>query len=123
MVRCDEGDYFTGFGEIYFSFTNSGAIKGWHEQLEQINLLSCLQGRLRLVLYDARPGSPTLGALEVIDFADGDRKLVRVPPGVIYGWQNRGTEPAILANCASLPHQPGRARFHDPGSGAVPYAW
>lgn len=123
MVRADEAEFFTRFGEIYFSITNPGAVKAWHRQMVQTNLLSCVSGNLRLVLYDDREGSPTHGDLQLIDCGDGTRKLIRVPPGIIYGWQNRGDAPAILANCASHPHDPSQSERIDPASGLVPHVW
>jgi dTDP-4-dehydrorhamnose 3,5-epimerase len=123
MVRSDESELFVGFGEIYFSFTNPGVVKGWHVQVEQTNLLSCVCGRLRLVLHDARSGSPTAGETAEIRFSDGDRKVVRVPPGIVYGWKNEGDAPAILANCASHPHDPAGSRKIPIASAEVPYVW
>jgi dTDP-4-dehydrorhamnose 3,5-epimerase len=123
MVRADDTEFFTRFGEIYFSITNPGVVKGWHRQAVQTNLFSCVLGILRLALYDDREVSPTHGELQLIDCGDGARKLIRVPPGVIYGWQNRGRVPAILANCASHPHDPAQSEKFDPASGRVPHVW
>lgn len=123
MIRADEADLFTRFGEVYFSITNPGAVKAWHRQAVQTNLLSCVSGNLRLVLYDDREGSPTHGELQLIECGDSARRLVRVPPGVIYGWQNRGAVPAILANCASHPHDAAQFEKIDAASGRVPHVW
>jgi dTDP-4-dehydrorhamnose 3,5-epimerase len=123
MVRADDADFFSRFGEIYFSITNPGVVKAWHRQRIQTNLLSCISGVLQLALYDGREGSPTRGALQLIDFGDAARKLVRVPPGVTYGWRNPGERPAILANCASHAHDPSQVEKIDPASGLVPHAW
>jgi dTDP-4-dehydrorhamnose 3,5-epimerase len=123
MIRSDDTEFFAGFGEIYFSITNPGVIKGWHRQRQQTNLLSCIKGRLRLVLFDDRDASPSRGQVQVVDCGDGARRLVRIPPGVVYGWQTLGDEPSILANCSSHPHDPATAEKIDPASGRVPYAW
>ena len=123
MVRADDDSLFAGFGEIYFSTTNPGVVKAWHRQASRTNVLSCVRGMIRLVLYDARGGSKTHGALEELEMGDGLRKVVRVPPGVIYGWRNSGDVAAILANCASEPHNPDASEKIDPGSSLVPYVW
>jgi dTDP-4-dehydrorhamnose 3,5-epimerase len=123
MVRADDPDLFSGFGEIYFSITNPGVVKGWHLQHQQTNLLSCVAGRLRLVLFDDRAGSPSRGVVQAIDCGDGARQVVRIPPGIIYGWRTISEVPSILANCTSHPHDPAHAEKIDPASGRVPYAW
>jgi dTDP-4-dehydrorhamnose 3,5-epimerase len=123
MVRADETDFFERFGEVYFSITNPGTVKAWHRQAIQTNLFSCIHGNLRLALYDDREGSSTKGALQVLEFGDSARKLVRVPPGVIYGWHNPGQTPAILANCASHPNDPQHSEKIDSASGRVPHVW
>jgi dTDP-4-dehydrorhamnose 3,5-epimerase len=123
MVRADETEFFERFGEVYFSITNPGAVKAWHRQMVQTNLLSCILGNLQLALYDDRETSTTKGELQLMEFGDRERKLVRVPPGVIYGWHNRGEIPAILANCASGVHDPQRSEKIDSASGRVPHVW
>jgi dTDP-4-dehydrorhamnose 3,5-epimerase len=123
MVRADEPEFFERFGELYFSITNPGAVKAWHRQSVQTNLLSCIHGNLQLALYDDRENSNTKGELQVLEFGDRARKLVRVPPGVIYGWRNRGEIPAILANCASEPHDSQRSEKIDSTSNRVPHVW
>lgn len=123
MVRADDTEFFSGFGEIYFSSSNPGIVKGWHRQSMQTNLLSCIQGRLRLVLFDDREGSATRGKVQVVEFGDGHRTLVRVPPGVVYGWKNDTDQPALLANCTDRPHDPASAEKIDPASGRIPYVW
>ena len=99
MIRSDEAEYFRGFGEVYFSFTNPGVIKGWHTHTEQTSLLSCVVGQLQLALIAGQQKMD-------IRFGPGDRKVVLIPPGVTYGWKNVGAESAILANCATHPHDP-----------------
>lgn len=121
MLRADDKDFFSGFGEIYFSITNPGVIKGWHVQSEQTNVLSCVHGELKLVLCDLRPTSSTKGVIEEILFGDGNRALVLIPPGITYGWKNIGGVPAILANCANRTHTPATSKKLPLSE--VPYVW
>lgn len=114
MLRCDEAEFFSGFGEIYFSFINPGVIKGWHRHSEQTSAVSCVRGHIQLMVYDGR-------RLQEIRIGPGDRKLVVIPPGVLYGWKNLGNEPAILANCASHPYDP--AKSEKLPLNAVPCTW
>ena len=108
MLRSDER-LFQQFGEIYFSTTNPGVLKGWHQHEEQTSVLSCVAGELALGLHDLREG-PTKGESMTIVFGDNNRKVVSIPPGVAYAWKNNGSEKAILANCATHPHDPKKSR-------------
>jgi dTDP-4-dehydrorhamnose 3,5-epimerase len=49
--------------------------------------------------------------------------LVTVPPGVWNGFKGVGTETAIVANCATEPHDPAEISRRDPFDPAIPYDW
>lgn len=114
MLRADDPEFFCGFGEIYFSIINPAVIKGWHTHHVQVSVLSCVSGRVQLAVH--RDGE-TAG----IDLGDGQRKLVLIPPGVTYGWKNLGETPAIIANCASRPHDPAESTKMPLES--IPFRW
>ena len=115
--------HFAGFGEIYFSCAWPGAIKAWHIHQRMIVNNAVLSGRAKLVMYDLREGSPTRGQLQEVFFGEDNHCLVQIPPGIANGYKAYGDKQVILANCASLPHDPGemlRRRFDDP---SIPYDW
>ena len=58
--------HFIEFGEIYFSTVYRGIIKGWHLHEEMTLNYACVQGRIKLVVFDDREGSPTRGGLDEI---------------------------------------------------------
>ncbi len=122
IVRVSDAE-FIGFGEVYASVTNPGIVKAWHQQGALTNLMSCVSGRIRLVVYDARATSKTHGLLDEIEMGDEARKLVCVPPGVIYGWRAIGAVPAMIVNLTDHPHDAATSRKIDPSSGIVPYAF
>jgi dTDP-4-dehydrorhamnose 3,5-epimerase len=62
MLKCTD-PHFQQFGEIYFSTIFPGVIKGWHKHREMTLNYACIEGRIKLVLYDDREGSPTKGEL------------------------------------------------------------
>ena len=99
FLRADYAEFFVGFGEVYFSLSYPGVIKGWHRHQQQTSVLSCVQGQLLLVLWQD-------GQLQEVRFADGQRQRVLIPPGVAYGWKNVGEGTSILANCATQVHDP-----------------
>ena len=123
MVRADEKELFTQFGEVYLSITNPGVVKGWHRHVDMTNIHSCIVGTLKLVLFDGRENSPTFGEIVEVVYGEGQHKVVRIPPGVTYGWKNIGDKPAILANCASHVHDPSKSVKIDLSSGEIPYGW
>jgi dTDP-4-dehydrorhamnose 3,5-epimerase len=122
MLRND-AEEFTRFGEIYFSLVYPGVVKGWHLHHEMTLNYAVPVGMIKLVCYDDRPGSPTAG--NVVEFHTGelDYGLVVVPPGVWNGFKGVGTEPALVANCATIPHRPDEIERLDPFENHIPYDW
>ena len=122
MLRNDSPD-FAGFGEIYFSFVYPGVIKGWHLHKRMILNYAVIEGHIKLVMYDKRPGSPTQGETQEIFLGPDNYALVTVPPLVWNGFKGIGTEQAIIANCASIAHDPQEIERLDPFSKEIPYKW
>jgi dTDP-4-dehydrorhamnose 3,5-epimerase len=48
---------------------------------------------------------------------------VKIPTGVINGYKTIGNKTAIIANCATLPHEPNEMLRYDPLGEQVPYSW
>ncbi|MCS7080558.1 MAG: dTDP-4-dehydrorhamnose 3,5-epimerase family protein [Chloracidobacterium sp.] len=122
MLRADD-PHFERFGEIYFSCVYPGAIKAWHIHKAMTLNYAVIVGRIKLVLYDDRDGSPTRGELMELFIGDGNYALVTVPPLVWNGFKGVGTETAIVANCATLPHDPAEIERLDPFTDRIPYNW
>jgi dTDP-4-dehydrorhamnose 3,5-epimerase len=122
MLRCD-APHFDRFGEIYFSCVYPGAIKGWHLHTRMTLNYAVVTGVIKLVLYDDRPDSPTRGDLMELFVGDQDYCLVQVPPLIWNGFKGCGTQTAIVANCATHPHDPDEIQRLDPFSSKIPYNW
>ena len=122
MLRADD-PHFEGFGEIYFSVIYPGVIKAWHLHARMTINYAVVDGNIKLVLYDQRPGSSTNGTLQEIVFGQINYQLVRVPPGVVNGFTAVGDARAVVANCASIPHDPTEITRMDPLGSAIPYDW
>ena len=123
MLRSDD-DVYTHFGEIYFSTSYPGVIKGWHEHTKQTQFYTVVQGMVKLVLYDNRKQSSTYKELMELFIGDLNYVLVKIPVGIINGYKCIGDKTAILANCADIPHIPdGEMLRYDPFSKKVPYKW
>lgn len=122
MLRSDvEG--FQGFGEIYFSCIYPGAIKAWHIHKKMILNYAVPQGNIKFVLYDDRLNSPTKGQFQEFFLGPDNYLLVSVPPGIWNGFKGISPEMAIVANCASIPHDPKEIDRLDPFDSSIPYNW
>ena len=122
MLRADAPG-FRGFGEIYFSTVHPGAIKGWHIHKKMTLNYAVPHGLIKFVLYDDRAGSATQGELQELFLGPDNYCLVTVPPLVWNGFKGVGVEPAIVANCASLAHDPDEIDRRDPFDPTIPYDW
>ncbi len=122
MLRCDSA-VFRSFGEIYFSCVYPGAIKGWHLHRKMILNYAVPVGNIKFVLYDDRDNSPTKGNAQEIFMGQDNYVLVTVPPLVWNGFKGIGDVTALVANCASIPHDPDEIVRMDPFDKKVPYDW
>lgn len=115
--------HFEKFGEIYFSTIYPGAIKGWHVHSRMVINYAVPVGRIKLVLFDARDGSPTKGEIQEIFIGEDNYCLVKVPVGVVNGFKAVGGKMAVVANCATIPHDSEETARIDPFSPSIPYKW
>ena len=122
MLRADE-PHFEQFGEIYFSVAYPGVVKGWHLHKEMTLNYAVILGMVKLVLYDPREDSPTKGEIQELFIGEDNYVLVKIPPGIYNGFKAIGTKPAIVANCATLPHRPDEIERLDPFTSDIPYDW
>jgi dTDP-4-dehydrorhamnose 3,5-epimerase len=122
MLRSTDG-HFQQFGEIYFSCVYSGAVKAWHIHSKMTLNYAVPHGRIKFVLFDDREGSTTRGEVQEFFLGPDNYQLITVPPLVWNGFKGIGTEMAIVANCASLPHDPTEISRKDPFDGTIPYDW
>ena len=122
MLRRDD-PHFREFGEIYFSTIYPGVVKGWHLHEKMILNYAVVSGMIKLVLFDEREGAESNGRIQEIFLGDQNYVLVSIPPGIWNGFKCIGVAPAIVANCASIPHDPNEISRIDPHENHIPYEW
>ncbi|HEX3833318.1 MAG TPA: dTDP-4-dehydrorhamnose 3,5-epimerase family protein [Solirubrobacteraceae bacterium] len=122
MLRRDDPG-FAQFGEIYFSLVYPGVVKGWHRHSRMTLNYAVPVGMIKLVCYDDRVGSPTRDIVQELHLGELNYALVTIPPMVWNGFKGEGTVPALVANCASEPHDPEEIDRVAPGSVEIPYDW
>ena len=120
MLRCDD-PHFLDFGEIYFSSLNPGAVKAWRRHQKMTCCLAVPMGEILLALYDEREESPSKGELQSITLGPENYSLVVIPPGIWSGFQGR--KQSLIANCATLPHNPDEVERLEASDPKIPYHW
>ena len=115
--------HFIAFGEIYFSCAWPGAIKAWHIHQSMTVNNAVMVGHVKLVLYDQRKDSSTRGELMELFIGEDNYCLVQIPPGIANGYKVYGDKMAVLANCATEPHDPDEILRMDPFTSDIPYKW
>jgi dTDP-4-dehydrorhamnose 3,5-epimerase len=124
ILREDESELFTKFGQVYVSATYPGVVKAWHYHERQVDNFACVSGMVKLVLADTRANSPTNGAVNEFFIGSQNPMLVQVPNLVYHGWKCISTEVALVVNVPTEPYrytEPDEYRLaaHE----TLPYDW
>lgn len=124
VLRSDDPDLFTRFGQVYVSATYPGVVKAWHYHKVQLDNFACVAGMVKLVLVDTRPGSPTEGAINEFVIGSLNPTLVQVPALVYHGWKCVSQELALVVNVPTELYRydaPDEYRLEPHGT--LPYDW
>lgn len=122
MLR-EDSPAFERFGEIYFSLVYPGVIKAWHLHKRMTLNYAVPVGMVKLACYDDRGDSPSRGAVQEVHLGEFNYALITIPPLVWNGFKGEGTSSALVANCATVAHDPGEIVRRDPFSDEIPYDW
>jgi len=122
MLRSSD-PYFEQFGEIYFSLVYPGVVKGWHLHTQMMLNYAVIVGMIKLVLYDDRHNSATRGEIQELFLGESNYMLAKIPPMVWNGFKGIGISSAIVANCATIPHDPQEMIRKPPFTADIPYDW
>ena len=74
-------------------------------------------------MYDLREGSPTRGELQEVFFGEDNYVLVQIPPGIANGYKVYGDKMVIMANAATLAHEPDEMLRMPYDTDEIPYDW
>jgi len=116
-------DWFVGFGEMYFSTVLPGAVKAWRRHTRMTTNLAVPVGKVRVLLVDDRSDSATSGTTDDIVLGDGNYGLLVIPPLIWSGFYNETASTALVANCASIPHDPAEVDRLDAYDVRMPQPW
>ena len=124
MLRGDDRELFSQFGQVYVSATYPGVVKAWHYHKRQVDNFVCVSGLVKLVLIDTREHSPTNGAVNEFFIGTRNPMLVQVPSLVYHGWKCLGTETALVVNVPTEPyHHDDPDEYRLEPHGTLPYDW
>jgi dTDP-4-dehydrorhamnose 3,5-epimerase len=77
-----------------------------------------------MLVENVRESSYTRGALQVLELGRPDAYFrLRIPPGLWYGFSCISHGPALLVNCADLPHDPSDGEILGMDNSLIPYSW
>jgi dTDP-4-dehydrorhamnose 3,5-epimerase len=124
ILRADEAELFTKFGQVYVSATYPGVVKAWHYHARQTDNFACVSGMVKLVLIDTREGSPTRGLVNEFFIGDQNRVLVQVPNLVYHGWKCISERSALVVNVPTEPYRYAEPdEYRQAPHGVLPYDW
>jgi len=125
MLRCDDKEFFTKFGQVYATTVYPDVVKGWHYHKKQTDNFVVIKGMAKVVLYDSRKKSPTYGQINEFFMGEHNLSILQIPPLVYHGFKGIGTEEAIIICCPTEPYNyknPDEFKI-SPHSKEVPYDW
>lgn len=122
MVRNTD-PWFSGFGEIYFSTIYPKAVKAWRKHTKMTVNYACIEGAVKIVLYDDRKNSKTYGEFNEFHLSPNNYKLLVLAPGIWSGFVGLGRKPSIIANCASIVHDDSEVERIPYNSNQIMYNW
>ena len=124
ILRSDD-DIFQKFGQVYMTTVFPGIVKAWHYHKLQTDNFTCVSGKMKLALYDARKDSKTYKEVNEFIISLEDSMLVRIPPLVYHGFKCIGDTEAIVVNTVTEPYNhknPDEYRV-DAYDNDIPYDW
>lgn len=96
MVKLSD-EFFSSFGEIYFSEINPGIIKGWNKRIKATRHYAVISGEIKLILYNGKNKQEFI-------IGNNDYSLIIIPPNVWSSFKCISKEKAIIADFTDFPY-------------------
>lgn len=84
--------------QVHITTTFAGRIRAWGLHQFSTDRLFVVSGLVKIVLFDGRRESPTMGKLNEFVVSEKNPGLLIVPPNIYHGWKNIGTTEAVIIN-------------------------
>lgn len=99
MKQSDAG--YAGFGEVYFSSIEGGAVKAWKRHTRMTMNIVVPVGQVRFVFcVDCEAG------FRVEEIGEDRYARLSVPPGIWFGFKGLAQPQSLLMNFANIVHDP-----------------
>lgn len=124
ILRSDDA-LFKKFGQVYITTAYPKVVKAWHYHKKQTDHFTCVKGRIKLALFDARKKSSTYGQINEFFLSLEEAQLIQIPPNVLHGFKCVSREETIVINVPTRPYNrqnPDEYRI-DPFDNNIPYDW
>lgn len=124
VLRADDPE-FIKFGQVYVTTAYSGVTKAWHYHKKQTDNFCCIKGMMKVVLYDDREGSPTMGEVNEFFMGEHNEIMLQIPPFVWHGFKCISDTEAMVMNCSTEPYNAASPdEFRKPAHESdIPYDW
>jgi len=103
ILRRDD-EIFEKFGQVYMTTAKPGVVKAWHFHKKQRDNFTCVHGKMRLALYDARKKSPTYREVNEFIISLDEPMVVSIPKLVYHGFKCISDCEAIVINTPTRPY-------------------
>lgn len=125
ILRRDDEDLLSQFGQVYMTTAYPGVVKGWHYHNKQDDNFAVVKGMIKLVMYNLRTDLPTHGEVNEFFIGEHHPMLVQIPQGIEHGFKGVCMEESIIVNTVTEVYDyenPDEFRIN-PYNGEIPYDW
>lgn len=99
-------NFYNKFGEAYFSFIEKNFVKAWklHNSMTVNLVVPC--GSVKFVIVDKRNFSKSYGQINSVVLSPENYCLLKISPGLWFGFQGIGDNKNVILNIADIEHDP-----------------
>ena len=84
--------------QVHITTTLAGRVRAWGLHPRGTDRLFVVSGLVKIVVFDGRNDSPTLGRWSEFVVSEKNPGLLIVPPSLYHGWKNIGNDEAVIIN-------------------------
>lgn len=102
--------------QVFTVALDPGGLSAWHAHEHTVDRFFVNRGKLKVVLYDSREGSPTKGQINEFRIGEHRPTLIIIPPKVWHGVMNLSSQPTHMLNLTDAAYE-----YEDPDHWRLPH--